>query len=124
MSRILVVDDSDFIRFQMVRALVKNGHAVEQANDGQSALDLCVPPCPFDLVLCDLNMLGKYNGLDVIRILRERFPENGPRVIVVTAHDDDSSAIIQLGALGVTTVLAKPVKADTLCQVVHDTLAA
>jgi len=71
--RILIVDDSDFVRSTAAEFLRDEGHVVTEARDGQRALDL------FDregaeLILLDIQMPGM-SGLDVADALVGRDPQ-------------------------------------------------
>ncbi len=68
MARILVVDDEPHI-LEVVRAyLVRDGHEVMTASDGEVALDRAWALTP-DLIVLDV-MLPKQSGFDVLRHLR------------------------------------------------------
>ena len=65
---ILIVDDSRLLRLSNERALVKAGHHVVAAEDGEQGLRLALEHKP-DLVL-DM-MLPKLSGPEVLRALRQ-----------------------------------------------------
>ena len=97
MARILVVDDEPRI-VDVVRAyLEREGHAVEVAHDGDTALAVARATAP-DLVVLDV-MLPRQTGFDVLRALRADGAA-GPAVILLTARDDviDRVAGLELGA--------------------------
>jgi DNA-binding response OmpR family regulator len=96
MARILVVDDEAHI-LDVVRAyLVREGHSVATATDGEGALEGVRSGSP-DLIVLDV-MLPKRSGFDVLRELRA----SGFRgaVIMLTARDDviDRVAALEIGA--------------------------
>jgi CheY-like chemotaxis protein len=66
---ILIVDDSRFFRLANERALVKVGHRVISAGDGEEGLRLAREHKP-DLVVLDM-MLPKLSGPSVLRALRK-----------------------------------------------------
>ena len=78
--KILIVDDSRFLRLSNERALVKAGHNVITASDGEQGLHLARERKP-DLVILDL-MLPKLSGQDVLHALRSD-PETAAMPIMV-----------------------------------------
>ena len=66
--KILLVEDSRFLRITIERNLVSQGYEVVSAGDGEEALRLAVQEVP-DLILLDM-MLPKMSGQDVLRILK------------------------------------------------------
>jgi len=96
MARILVVDDEPHI-LDVVRAyLVREGHSVSTATDGEGALDGARSGSP-DLIVLDV-MLPKRSGFDVLRDLRAS--DFRGAVIMLTARDDviDRVAALEIGA--------------------------
>ena len=63
--KILIVDDSRFLRIANERALVKAGHTVFTAADGEEGLPLAQERKP-DLVVLDM-LLPKLSGPEVLR---------------------------------------------------------
>ncbi len=72
MGRILVADDHDPLRRDLARALSSAGHEVEEAANGNAAIEL-LHVNQFDVVLTDLRMGGS-NGLDVLRSAKANHP--------------------------------------------------
>ena len=96
MPRILVVDDEPHI-VDVIRAyLVREGHAVDVARDGDAALASARANNP-DLLILDV-MLPRRSGFEVLRELRATGA--GAAVIMLTARDDviDRVAGLELGA--------------------------
>jgi class 3 adenylate cyclase/CheY-like chemotaxis protein len=103
--RLLVVDDNELNRDMLSRRLGGRGFAVEIAEDGERALAL-VEQQAFDLVLLDVMMPG-LSGIDVLRRLRERWPESDLPVIMATARDSTEDVVEAL-RLGVNDYVTKP----------------
>ena len=97
-ARVLVVDDDPGNRAVLERRLVREGHAVTQAEHGEAALAL-VAKEPFDLVLLDVLMPG-IDGLDVLERLKGDAATRDIPVIMISALDDLSSVVrcIEFGA--------------------------
>ena len=81
MARILVVDDEDTVRHVLRQLLQTRGHSIEEAMDGQAALEFCLREA-FDLVITDIRM-PRRDGLSLIRGLKE-YSQN-IKVIALTA---------------------------------------
>ena len=103
--RLLVVDDNELNRDMLSRRLGGRGFAVEIAEDGERALAL-VEQQAFDLVLLDVMMPG-LSGIDVLRRLRERWPESDLPVIMATARDSTEDVVEAL-RLGANDYVTKP----------------
>jgi CheY-like chemotaxis protein len=69
MTKILLVDDSKFLRMATERALVRVGYNVITGADGSSALALARTEKP-DLILLDM-LLPKITGPDVLKALKK-----------------------------------------------------
>jgi CheY-like chemotaxis protein len=69
MTRILLVDDSKFLRLATERALCRAGYDVISASDGEQALDLARNQRP-NLILLDM-LLPKMTGPEVLMALKQ-----------------------------------------------------
>jgi CheY-like chemotaxis protein len=84
MPRALIVDDNFFNRDLCALVLQRTGYAVQQAVNGQDALDLLQRET-FDLLLLDLAMPVK-DGITVMRELRENKTGGNMYIVVMTAN--------------------------------------
>jgi CheY-like chemotaxis protein len=66
--KILLVDDSKFLRLATERALARAGYSVSSAVDGEQGLAMARESMP-DLILLDM-LLPKMTGLDVLKALK------------------------------------------------------
>jgi two-component system response regulator MprA len=107
-TRILVVDDDVRLGASLRRALAYEGHAVELAADGPSAL-VAARDRPPDLVVLD-GMLPGLDGIEVCRRLREG--SNVP-ILMLTARDAVADRVAGLDA-GADDYLVKPFAYDEL----------
>jgi DNA-binding response OmpR family regulator len=80
--KILIVDDSRFLRIANERALLKAGHTVITAADGEEGLRLAQERKP-DLVVLDM-LLPKLSGPEVLQALRKDAEASIP-VMVLTS---------------------------------------
>ncbi len=106
MARILLIDDDDTIRAVLGEVLAQSGHTVIEARDGTEGLELFTHAAP-DLVITDMVMPRK-NGLEVVRVLRERQPEL--KIIAMSAGGRNGARdhLQTARLLGADGVLAKP----------------
>src|SRR5438067_3087303 len=89
MGRILVADDHDALRRGLVRGLTDAGHEVEEASNGNAAIER-LHDSYFDVVLSDLKMGGS-DGLDVLKTARALHPTTA--VILMTAFGTVNTAV-------------------------------
>ncbi|MHB8458773.1 MAG: response regulator [Candidatus Limnocylindrales bacterium] len=101
-ARILVVDDDPRLGASIGRALRYEGHTVELAGDGPTALDAARDRLP-DLVVLDV-MLPGIDGIEVCRRLRAA---SDVPILMLTARDAVGDRVIGLDA-GADDYLVKP----------------
>jgi len=97
MSKILIVDDSSFMRKILSDILVKNGYEdIVEAKDGTEAIEKFKVEKP-ELVILDIIM----PEIDGIEVLKEIIPL-GAQAIVVSAVGQDKmiDEVMSLGAKG------------------------
>jgi len=107
--QIMLVEDDDLLANGMVRALKRDGFAVNRLRDGRSALDSMVVEAP-DVLVLDLG-LPDMDGLEVLSVLRNR-GLNTP-VLILTARDATADKIAGLDK-GADDYLTKPFDMDEL----------
>jgi two-component system chemotaxis response regulator CheY len=87
MKKCLLVDDSRVVRKVSRKIMEPLGFDVDDAEDGQVALDYCTnQPMP-EVILLDWNM-PVMNGIDFLRALRELPEGSTPKVIFCTTEND------------------------------------
>jgi len=89
MARILVADDHDPLRRGLALALTAAGHAVEEAANGNAAIER-LHDGYFDVVVSDLKMSGS-DGIDVLRTAKSLHPTTS--VILMTAFGLVTTAV-------------------------------
>lgn len=72
----------------------------------------------YDVVLMDLIM-PEMNGLEATRIIRQRLPDNGPKIIAITAYalDGDREKCLEAG---MNDYIAKPIQNEDLARALED----
>ena len=100
--RILAVDDEDKIRSIIRMYFTKEGFAVTEASDGQSALDLLEKE-HFDLILLDIMM----PGLDGWTVCCEVRKKSTVPIIMLTAREEEIDRVLGL-EMGADDYVVKP----------------
>ena len=107
---VLVVDDSPTVRAALIRELPDGqGLRVEQAENGEQALEACARAMP-DVMFLDLAM-PLFDGYGVLRRLGAT--QRRPKIVVVSTDvtDDGRASLISLGA---DEVVSKPWRAGEI----------
>lgn len=106
---ILIVEDESYQREMLGDFLMKAGHRVTEAEDGEKALRL-ISEGSFDLVLLDFKMPG-LNGLEVLHEMKRINPEID--AVIITGYGTIETAISAMKA-GARDYITKPVDLDEL----------
>jgi two-component system KDP operon response regulator KdpE len=101
-ARILVVDDDPQIRRVMRVTLTGQGYEVDDAKNGEAALERLREE-RFDLVLLDMNMPGM-GGLEACRAIRA---QSDIAIVMLTVRDSESDKVEALDA-GADDYVLKP----------------
>ncbi len=97
--KVLLTEDSKFLRVATERALVKAGYEVLCAGDGEEGLRLAREHLP-GLVLLDI-MLPKVSGPDVLKALKADAATAGIAVMMLTSLSEKNSKQLEKdGAAG------------------------
>jgi len=126
-ERILLVEDDAQVRASVRRQLDSLGYRVTEADSGDAALGLLDndggggDSFAFDLVLSDVVMPGKANGIQLAEAIARRRP--GLRVILMSGYTEN--AMMQDGRLGeASRLLVKPFRKVDLAQALREALSA
>ena len=117
-AKILVVEDNDFVRMQIVKFLQDAGYEVIESTDGQDALNKMDDE--ITLAIVDVRM-EPIDGFEFVRTLRGM--DNETPVILVTG-DQNPDLLAEAGKWSIAAVLMKPVQKDRLVNTVSKTLQA
>jgi len=99
MIKILLAEDSKFLRLATERALARAGYEVCSAADGEEALRLAREKLP-DLILLDM-LLPKMSGPDVLAALQKESLTKAIPVVVMTGMSQKNAERLRKdGALG------------------------
>jgi len=95
--KVLLVEDSKFLRAANGRALIRAGYEVVYAADGEEGLDAARDNMP-DIILLDM-MLPKMSGLDVLRSLKaDPLLKHIPVIVVSGLGQGSEAKLLKEGA--------------------------
>jgi two-component system chemotaxis response regulator CheY len=109
MARIMIVDDSLFMRNHLSKLLARNGYEIILAENGEQAVVIYRQTSP-DAVLMDITMPRK-DGLQALTEIREF--DSRAKVIMLTALDQELAATRAIH-VGAKDFLVKPVPPSRL----------
>ncbi len=115
--KIMIVEDNDFVRMQVVRYLKEAGFETCEARDGNEALEALGVDVRAAIVDVRMEPMG---GLEFVRTLRGR--EIDVPVVLMTG-DQNTDLLEQAAKWDVSAVLIKPVMKDRLVQAAQRAIA-
>jgi len=118
-DKILIIDDEKPIREVLTASLADEGYIVESAENGEAGLKLIETFQP-PVVLLDVWMPGRYDGIAVLKIAREKFPHVD--FIVMSGHGTIETAV-QATKLGAWDFIEKPISFDKISILIKNILA-
>jgi two-component system chemotaxis response regulator CheY len=111
MKSCLIVDDSRVVRKVARRILEELEFAIEEASDGQVAIEFCQRQMP-DAILLDWNM-PVMSGIEFLRALRKMHGGEAP-VVVFCTTENDIKHIQEAVASGANEYIMKPFDTDII----------
>ena len=118
---VLIVDDERDICDLVAGVLEDEGYEARIAQDSDSALREITRRCPA-MVLLDVWLQGsRLDGLEILNILRERYP-NLP-VVIISGHGNVDTAVSAIRS-GAYDYIEKPFKSDKLLVTVSRAIEA
>jgi len=119
--QILVVDDSNSVRYIMQKSLTEAGMDVSLACDGAEGLAKAMDG-DFDLIITDIDM-PKMDGLELCTRLRQEFKTSHIPIIALSTRDSDAQ--VEEGfRVGVDAYLAKGANIKENVERIKDILSA
>jgi chemosensory pili system protein ChpA (sensor histidine kinase/response regulator) len=113
--KILIADDSIYMRQSLHLTLTHEGYTVLEAVDGLQTLDKLSKESP-DLLLLDIEM-PNLNGYDVLNIIRSHQEFAALKIIMLTSRSSDKHKR-RAGELGANVYLMKPCPQDVLLNTI------
>jgi two-component system, NtrC family, response regulator AtoC len=117
--RVLIADDEKELRDGLRIPLSRRGFEIDEAQDGESALRLCLAN-NYDLVLLDVRMPLK-TGLEALGQIKSHNPKSF--IVLVTAHANVKDAV-QAMQMGAFDYIEKPLRLDRLEELIDEALHA
>lgn len=110
--KMLVVEDNDFVRMQIVQFLKAESYQIEECTNGRDALEKI--DTTFDVAIVDVRM-EPIDGFEFIRNIRGQDLDTS--VILVTG-DQNPDLLNEASKWDVGAVMMKPVQKDRLLKTV------
>lgn len=118
MKRILIVDDSSYMRLNLKKILFKNGFKdVVEASNGMEAVEQARTQ-QFDLILMDITM-PVLNGMDALKAIHSE--QLDTQVVIISSESEDgimAQAIVE----GAKNFILKPFKEAQVLEVLNQYL--
>jgi CheY-like chemotaxis protein len=115
-GRILVVEDDQEVADVCAAALEEFGYSVKRVDSAHKAIEMLAAKDDIDLVFSDVVMPAGMSGVQMARVVRERFPDLP--VLLTTGY---SSAAMEALSAGFP-ILNKPYRIDALRRAIDNML--
>jgi len=115
-GRILVVEDDPEVADVCAAALEEFGYSVKRVESAHKAIEMLATENEIDLVFSDVVMPAGMSGVQMARVVRERFPHLP--VLLTTGY---SSAAMEALSAGFP-ILNKPYRIDALRRAISNML--
>ncbi len=117
MTKVLIVDDAEFLRVRISKMLVGDGFEVFEAENGIKAIEAFKANKP-DMVLMDITM-PEMDGLTALKELRKLDPN--AKVIMLTALGQES-VVLEAVKSGAKDFIVKPFERDRVMSAINKLL--
>jgi len=116
---ILYVED-DIVSQKVIKMIVEKFYKIEFITNGEDAVELAKTK-KYDLILMDINLSGKLNGLETTQIIKKIEGYEDTPIIAVTAYamDGDKEKILNGGC---THYISKPFAANDFLSLLSEVL--
>ena len=119
MAAILLVEDDESVRSFTARALQIDGHAVDQAEDGDIGLEMVTGKGGYDLILSDIRMPAM-DGIAMAREIAKNFPDQ--KILLMTGYAEQRERARDVAKI-IVDVVQKPFTLADIRQAVSKALA-
>jgi CheY-like chemotaxis protein len=118
-ATILLVDDDEALRHTLAAVLQEHGYDVTTAGSVPEALKL-ITSGSYDILLSDLHMPGKGDGLTVVSAMRHANPK---AITILLSAFPEMDAAAQAILLQADQILVKPMNIPALIEAIEQRLA-
>lgn len=118
MAKILIIDDSAFMRMMLKDILGKNGHEIAEAENGRDGVEKYSSMKP-DLVAMDIVM-PEVTGIEAVREIMKSDPEASIVMISALGQEAMVKEAIEAGA---KDFIVKPFKKEKVIETVNRLLS-
>ena len=118
MDSILVVDDSINVRRYLALTLEKAGYQVEQAKDGQEAVDKLLGGLDVQAVICDIEM-PRLDGYGVLEEVKGKSEFRDLPIAMLTSRSNEKHRKLAMN-LGANAYFSKPYNEQELLQKIQE----
>lgn len=110
-KKVLVVDDSDFMRRMLKDILCKEGHEIYETKDGKECVDFLKNE-EVDICILDIAM-PVMDGIETLEVIREKYPKLKIVMLSAKCTEENVRKTLDLGADG---FVAKPFAAGSIIE--------
>jgi two-component system chemotaxis response regulator CheY len=119
MTKILIVDDAEFLRMRISKMLLGEGYEIFEAENGAVAVETYKVQHP-DVVLMDITM-PEMDGLTALKAIKVIDPK--ARVVMLTALGQES-VVLEAIKSGARDFVVKPFERERILGAISKLLAA
>ncbi len=116
MAKILIIEDSDDLRADIIEMLMLEGFTMLEARDGREGVEVALTQLP-DVIVCDV-MMPHMNGYEVLEKLRTYPATQTIPFVFLTSRAEHESQRFGM-RLGADDYLAKPFNVNDLIDVIR-----
>ncbi len=121
-NTILVIDDSINVRRYLAAMLEKEGYQVEQARDGQEAVEKLLAGLVVQAAICDIEM-PRLDGYGVIEALRSTEDFEDLPLLMLTSRNSEKHRMLAMN-LGASAYFSKPYTESELLATLRSLIQA
>ncbi|WP_196139593.1 diguanylate cyclase domain-containing protein [Aliikangiella sp. G2MR2-5] len=109
--KVLLIEDSQTLQFQLTKLIEGFGHEVIVAESGETAIQI-LEQISADLIICDVEMPG-LSGFETVPIIRDLLGDHWVPIIMMTGRESVEDCVEGL-SIGADDYLVKPVHKSLL----------